>query len=323
MPHRQKRSHLTNIKWNFLPPHQYLSRDKHIGGGLHTFNENVIKSRPSTANPSANPSSNRSSSKIQQKYKHRRPMSALQRKIKRQREVDQEIEADKLEQLTENAAFRKRKAELSFRRPELFTNGYLAKYMNRQQVAIEIGSSIVPELLSDPKQPKMSVKSFQKQRKLSQEVWDKLWNNVTILKSKPARLKLASMTIKNTPFFYKVNSPPQSPQAATVRVAASTVLKRDGFQRFKHNLQWRSLAVERERKANEKIVEQRRRRRERRASLKSFTRKKNDPNEFNPESVRFLQERYGSWVNKRGRRKSATLDRMVVEESRKQMEGEH
>ena len=55
MPHRQKRSHLTNIKWNFLPPHQYLSRDKYIGGGLHTFNENVIKSRPSTANPSANP----------------------------------------------------------------------------------------------------------------------------------------------------------------------------------------------------------------------------------------------------------------------------
>jgi len=301
---RNKRTHLTNIKWKFLPPHQYQSRD-YIGSCLLDYNINLSKSRPNTANPLTHASS--------QDQSVQRPASAFAQRARERAQQLRRMEDDKIEGLKDKAEDRKRRAKLSFRsdyRP--FHNGALAKYCPPRQVAELIGSSSATsdEVLAAPEKDKAN-RAFQKvlnQRERTQQWWNKAWG-------KEKTMKIIKYPPLLNPMKVVRKAPLKSPQAAEVRKYATTVLIETSLARFRKNLKWRGLSVKAETRANEqnRILQQRRQK----IRSSQSHRQKTESAVFDPDSIEFLAARYGSWVGKRKeRRQSVTLIKMMETEKK-------
>ena len=284
--------YLNKIKWNFLPRHLHKGRQN--SSSLSNFNENLVKSRPSTAVPS-------SSSKLRSSGQQRRPRpsSAI---------VKHHTQTSIIKDLTLSHRERKNKEERSFRQGFVpFANGALSKYLSQKDVAKCLGSSSFMADTDSTQKKKFSVEQYFENKHASRAQWDRAWGiqpaeeelekelEKELKKGLPPKVQhlcgISHITKMRT-------SLPLRDVRKTTRRTARLVLKESPLECLQRNMSYRKVASLK--------------------AIKMLSKK----NKTDPESIEFLSKRYDEWVNKKRihntrRRRSVTLDRMLGAEKLK------
>ena len=295
--------YLNKIKWNFLPRHLHKGRQN--SSSLSNFNENLVKSRPSTAVPS-------SSSKLRLSGQRRpRPSSAI---VKHHRQTSI------IKHLTFSHQERKNKEERSFRQGFVpFANGALSKYLSQKDVAKFLGST---SFMADTdscsssaaaaRKTKISVEQYFETKHASRAQWDRAWGIQPVKKlekesEKEQEKESEKESVKESekgceiPLITKMRtSLPLKDVRKTTRRTARLVLNESPLECLQRNMSYRKVASLK--------------------TIKMLSKK----NKTDPESIEFLSQRYNEWVNKTRvhktrRRRSVTLDRMLGAEKLKKI----